>query len=123
MAQPAPSTISATTPGWALSVAASTVSNAASAVCTDVVVRSTRRRGSRSAGAPLDERRRPRREDGEHEQLRLGLTVPAEGMDLLDAPATGHGPKQLEPIDADTDLTRAGANRGGAGVGLDPQGR
>src|SRR5829696_1526684 len=52
MAQPAPSTISATTPGWALSVAASTVSSAASAVCTAVVIRSTRRRGSRSASAP-----------------------------------------------------------------------
>src|SRR4029450_13034352 len=74
-------------------------------------------------GPLLDERRRSRREDREHEQLRLGLTVPAEGMDLLDAAATGHGAEQLEPIDADTDLTCAGAHRGGAGFGLDPQGR
>ena len=52
IAQPAPSTISATTPGCALSVAARNVSVPASAVCTVVVVNSTRRRGSRSASAP-----------------------------------------------------------------------
>src|SRR5204863_2356976 len=74
-------------------------------------------------GPLLDERRGSRREDGEHDQLGRGLTVPAEGTDLLEAPATGHGPEQLELIDADTDLTRSGAHRGGAGFGLDPQGR